>query len=367
MLYLLCLARVSIATMPSTQENEMKMLSDDARFRTILNAVQAGILMIEAENHKIVYANPVALHLIGAKSDEVIGAVCHSFLCPAEVGKCPITDLGQNIDNAERVIINSRRERVPVLKTVVPTILQNRKYLIESFLDITERKEMEQRLLAERLTAIGQLAGMVGHDLRNPLQGIAGATSVLRLSLDGRADERTDEMLQTIDSCVKYANGIVSDLLDYTGELRLDMTKTNMRQVMNEVRSLIQVPSNITVVDLTESKSEIAIDVDRIKRVFINLMKNAVDAMPKGGKLTITSRESTGTIEIVFADTGVGITKEVLERMWSPLFTTKSKGIGLGLVICKRIVEAHGGSIRAESSVGKGSTFTASLPLANSL
>lgn len=154
---------------------ETTTLHDIGYLSTILNAVQAGILMIDAENHRIVYANPAAFQIVGYPKEQVIGAVCHSFICPAEVGRCPITDIGQSIDNSERVVINAHGERVPVLKTVVPTVTEGRKYLIESFLDIRERKQSEQRLLSERLAAIAELAGMVGHDLRNPLQGIAGA------------------------------------------------------------------------------------------------------------------------------------------------------------------------------------------------
>ena len=231
-------------------------------------------------------------------------------------------------------------------------------------IDITERKETEKHLLGvERLVAIGETARMIGHDLRNPLQGISGAVEILRRHFAQRADEMTLEMLQTIDGCVKYANGIVGDLLDYTRELHLELKKTNPKRVTNDVLSLIQLPSNITLSDLTEGKPEIGVDVDKIQRVFVNIIENAIAAMPKGGKITIRSKVRRKDLEIQFTDTGAGIPKKEMRMIWKPFQTTKAKGIGLGLSICKRIVEAHGGTISVTSTVGKGTTFLMKLPI----
>jgi PAS domain S-box-containing protein len=231
-------------------------------------------------------------------------------------------------------------------------------------IDITERKETEKHLLrVERLVAIGETARMIGHDLRNPLQGISGAVEILRRHFAQRADEMTLEMLQTIDGCVEYANGIVGDVLDYTGELHLELKKTNPKRVTNDVLSLIQLPSNITLSDLTEGKPEIEVDVDKIQRVFVNIIENAIAAMPKGGKITIRSRVRRKDLEIQFTDTGAGIPKKEMRMIWKPFHTTKAKGIGLGLSICKRIVEAHGGAISVTSTVGKGTTFLIKLPI----
>jgi two-component system, sporulation sensor kinase E len=105
------------------------------------------------------------------------------------------------------------------------------------------------------------------------------------------------------------------------------------------------------------------VDIDKIKRVFVNMIRNAIDVMPKGGRLTIKSTKLNENVQITFSDTGMGMTKETLEKLWAPLFTTKAKGMGLGLAICKRIVEAHGGSISVESVVGKGTTFAITIPI----
>jgi signal transduction histidine kinase len=125
----------------------------------------------------------------------------------------------------------------------------------------------------------------------------------------------------------------------------------------------MKIPSGIRVVDSTKKEPTIELDADKMRRVLVNLIRNSVDAMPTGGTLRITGRKSNGNLELSIADTGVGMRKETEEKLWSPLFTTKAKGIGLGLPIAKRLVEAHGGRISVETKLGEGSTFTVTLPL----
>jgi PAS domain S-box-containing protein len=232
-------------------------------------------------------------------------------------------------------------------------------------IDITDHKEMQKHLLkVERLAAIGETARMIGHDLRNPLQGISGASTVLRQHFGRQTDEITHGMLQTIDDCIKYANGIIGDLLDYTGELNLQPTKTNAKRLTNDVLSLVPLPGNVRLLDLTHSKPEIEVDVDKIRRVFVNILDNAIAAMPKGGKIIVKSMARKRELEIQFTDNGSGIPKKDMQMIWKPFHTTKAKGIGLGLPICKRIVEAHGGTISVSSTFGKGTTFQVKLPIA---
>lgn len=232
------------------------------------------------------------------------------------------------------------------------------------FSDITQRKRMEQRLRqSERLAAIGELAAMVGHDLRNPLTGIAGAAYILRTIPDLRKHGEAEEFLDLIDRNVEYSDKIIGDLLDYSGEVQLELNVTDVKSMVTDALSRVNIPDNIRIADLTNIRRQMATDADKMRRVLVNLIKNAVEAMPEGGTLTISSRESNGSIEIAFADTGTGIAKEHTERIWNPFFTTKAKGMGFGLPISKRIVEAHGGSISVESTIGKGTTFTVSLPV----
>jgi PAS domain S-box-containing protein len=230
--------------------------------------------------------------------------------------------------------------------------------------DVTERKRMEQQIFkSERLAAIGQLAGMIGHDLRNPLTGITGAAYYLKTHLDLTANGKTKEMLEIIGKDIAYSNKIISDLLEYSKEMKLDLTDVTPLYLTREALALVRIPRRVRVVDLAKNAPPISVDVEKVKRAFVNVIKNAVDAMPKGGTLTIRSRKSDGNLEISFADTGIGMPGETLQRIFTPLFTSKAKGMGFGLAISRRIVEAHGGRITVESTVGEGSTFTLIIPI----
>ena len=126
---------------------------------------------------------------------------------------------------------------------------------------------------------------------------------------------------------------------------------------------MVEVPEKIEICDATLDTPIVNIDTGKMSRVFVNLIKNAFDALPKGGKLTVTSREENGNWEIIFEDNGHGMNQETLAKLWTPLFTTKAKGMGFGLAICKRIVEAHGGKITVESTIGKGIRFLIETPI----
>ena len=114
---------------------------------------------------------------------------------------------------------------------------------------------------------------------------------------------------------------------------------------------------------MTNTQPRIAVDVTKMTRVFVNLIRNAVDAMPQGGDLTLASQETDGNVQITLTDTGTGIPNDAMERIWTPIYTTKAKGMGLGLSIVKRLVEAHNGTITVKSKIGEGSAFTVRLPL----
>jgi len=279
---------------------------------------------------------------------------------------------------------------VPVSMSGGPIIIEGKLIgTVGLYKDITEQKQMEKKLeeysqhleelvekrtrqlkdaqeqliKSERLAAIGQVAAMVGHDLRNPLTSIKGVAYYLKKKIGSKMDEASREMLELIENNVEHSNKIITDLMEYSKEIKLELTETTPRSIVNETLFLVEIPDDVQVRDLTQNEPKLKIDLEQIKRVFVNLIKNAVDAMLNGGKLTITSKESDGNVEITFTDTGTGMTKEVMEKIWTPFFTTKAKGMGLGLAICKRFIEAHGGSIRVESTVGEGTTFTVTIPI----
>src|SRR5271157_1514929 len=255
--------------------------------------------------------------------------------------------------------------------------------------DVTDRKQMQEKLeeysqqlekmveyrtkqledaqqqlvKVERLAAIGQVAAMVGHDLRNPLTGINGAAYYLKMKLGPNTEKNMLEMLNIIERDVQYSNNIITDLTEYSKEIKLELTETTPKSIIEESISLLQIPKKVQLTDSTLNEPRIKIDIEKMKRVFSNFIKNAVESMPQGGKLTITSRASKNDVELTFVDNGVGMTKDVLEKIWKPFFTTKAKGMGLGLAICRRIIEAHQGKISVESIVGEGTTFTITIPI----
>ena len=229
-------------------------------------------------------------------------------------------------------------------------------------IDVTERRKLEEKLAkAERLAAIGETAEMVGHDLRNPLQGIAGALYLLKQ--ESLTAEERKEMLQVIEKSVHYSDAIVKDLQDYSAEIKLELAEATPRSITRNAIEAVKVPQNVTVQDLSEDQPILRVDPAMMKRVFINLIENAIDAMPQGGTITMSSKKSETNVELVLTDTGSSIPEKVMENLWKPLQTTKARGMGLGLAICRRIVDAHGGIISVKSEVGRGTTFTIQLPI----
>ena len=161
-------------------------------------------------------------------------------------------------------------------------------------------------------------------------------------------------MLQIIENNVVNSNKIINDLLDYSGNINLDvLSKATPKSLVAASLAMINLPSNFQLLDLTQDAPEIAVDVFKIKRVFVNIIKNAVDAMPDGGERTIKSEVEEDTLGISFIDTGPGIALDEQKKLFQPLHTTKAKGMGFGLAICQRIVEAHGGKIKVMSMFGE--------------
>lgn len=230
------------------------------------------------------------------------------------------------------------------------------------------RQTQEQLIRSEKLAAIGQLAGGVGHELRNPLGAIKNAAyyikgKVARSEL-GQKEPRVMEFLDIVDNEINSANKIINDLLGFSRVGKPSVSPTRINRVIEDALARTHVPDNIELYKkLDADLPEIEIDPDQIQQVFVNMITNAVEAMPQGGKLTISAKEKDGFMEVEIADTGCGIPQEALGKIFDPLYTTKAKGIGLGLAVCKSIIERHEGNIEVKSEVGKGTTFIVRLPL----
>jgi PAS domain S-box-containing protein len=243
--------------------------------------------------------------------------------------------------------------------------------------DITEQKKAEKEAKeaakklkdSERLAAIGATAGMVGHDIRNPLQAITGDLFLAKSELSELPENENKtnaiESLDEIQNNIDYINKIVADLQDYARPLNPRAQETNIKSLFNEILAKNGIPKNIKVTVKVEDKAEkIMVDPDYLKRIAANLALNAVQAMPNGGKLTICaySEKQTNDVLITVKDTGVGIPEDIKPKLFTPMMTTKSKGQGFGLAVVKRMTEGLGGTVTFESTEGKGTTFTVRLP-----
>jgi len=227
--------------------------------------------------------------------------------------------------------------------------------------DLEKLKEEIRR--SERFAAVGQLAAAVGHDLRNPLTAITNAVYYLKSKIKPNMDEKTRKMFSIIDEEIKHADRIVQDLLDFSRTKKPEFRKVDLIQLIKDSLDAFEIPSNIQLVTDFKEIPRVDADPHHLRRVFLNIIKNAIQAMPKGGTLTISAKKLNEHVELEFSDTGIGIPEENMKKLFTPLFTTKSKGIGLGLSICKDLVEAHNGQIEVKSEVGKGTTFTIKLPI----
>ncbi len=171
-------------------------------------------------------------------------------------------------------------------------------------------------------------------------------------------------MLQIIRDSVNYADKIIRDLQDFSRTKNPTLEKNDVNAVLEEVLSQVKTPKNVELIKELGFLPEIEVDKDMIKRVFLNLAANGLQAMEdKGGFLTVSTKETKNFIEVSFKDTGIGISKENVEKLFTPFFTTRAQGMGMGLAICKKLIDSHGGSMETESEEGKGSAFTVKLPI----
>jgi len=272
--------------------------------------------------------------------------------------------------------------KTPVSVTVSPLEDRQGQFLgtIMLLRDIKHRRELEEDLKrTDRLALMGTLAAGLAHEIRNPLGGIKGAAQLLRRSGDGdpSVKEFTDIMIREVDR----VNQLIEQLLDLSRPAELDLAPVNIHEILDDVLLL----EGQTIGDkqiaikkrFDPSLPPIRGDRAQLTQVFLNLVKNAFQAMGHRGTLTVASRlendfhiRAEGTsasrfIWIDIADQGAGIRDEDLPQIFSPFFTTKTNGTGLGLATCYRIVKEHGGTIRVDSTLGQGSTFKVSLVVAD--
>lgn len=340
--------------------------------RGLIEASLDPLVTISAEG-KITDVNKATELVTGCSRDEIVGTdFCDYFNEPNKAKEGYLRVFEEGFVRDYPLAIRHKSGKITdVLYNA--TVYRNEAGEIQGVFaaarDFTEHKKVDLMLKdAERLSTIGATAGMVGHDLRNPLQAIEGAVYLAKEELsflpESVGKQSLKEMLETIEEQSEYMNKIVADLQDFVRPITPQIEEVDIQKVIDGVLSAVDIPENIKVAVFIE-EDKAAVDPELFRRVLNNLILNAIQAMANGGRVILKVHGEGDAILFSIIDTGVGIPEDVKPKLFTPLFTTKSKGQGFGLAVCKRVVEAHGGIISFESEVGKGTTFTVRIPRSN--
>jgi PAS domain S-box-containing protein len=319
----------------------------------------------------IVTVNPEARSMLARHEEDLIAfPLSRIFEKHEELNRAAELVLGGEQKRATmETELESGGRPIPVAVRITPHRSRGQTVgIVITLEDLSEVKDLTEQLLrADKLSGLGELVAGVAHEVRNPLGVIKASVQMLEQEMDqGCQDaELTHVMAQEIDRL----ESVVNALLDFGRPSQSQFEPVDAHRVLGEVVLLTKQfakQQNISVIDESpDGLPDIWADEDRLKQIFVNLISNAMQAMPEGGKLTITATAREGFLRMSFMDTGIGISPEEKDRIFDPFHTTRAEGSGLGLSIVHRIVDAHSGYITAESVPGAGSTFTVGLPLAH--
>ena len=370
------------------------LIKSEQRYRELANCLPEIIFDTDVTG-KITFFNQRAFEIIGFSPEELKkGMNVLSFVVPEEQEKAKEniakSMTGKSPGTTEYTLLRKNKSTFPALVRTNPIISETKvKGMRGIVMDITDRKQLENKLeqysknleelietrttelrktqqqlvKSERLAAIGELAGIIGHDLRKPLTEINNSIHFLKENGTSISDAQYREIWETIAKCISQSNKIINDLIDYSREIYLELQEKALRTLVLDALDFINIPENVKILNNVPEELYVKVDSDRITRVFINLIRNGIEAIQKEGSISINCKNTQDSVEISFKDTGAGISIEMLPKIFSPIITNKTQGVGFGLAICKRIIDAHSGTITIETEKGKGTTFTVTLPV----
>ncbi len=360
-------------------DTERKLHENKNWVDTILESIQSGIVVIDVETQKIMEANTEAARILGRSKSEILGRSCHEFMHQHEKGQCPIVNLGKDVLQEEQAIVTPEGQKRPVLKTASRIDSEGREYLIESFIDITEIKTLEERLRqSEQIQALGTLAGGIAHDFNNLMMGIQGRTSIMLQ--DVPPDNPNYEHLQSITQYIKTASNLTTQLLGIARGGKYDVQPTDINEILHQ--QVVLFSRTKKEIQISEHYASaiwsVEVDGNQMIQVIWNLFINAGHAMGEGGMLSIETENSTiseqereandvspgNYVRLTIKDNGIGMDEETMRKAFDPFFTTKEKdrGTGLGLASVYGIIKNHKGHITLRSKPGVGTTVYILLP-----
>jgi len=374
------------------KREELRLISDEKRYRSLFMTTQDGIMARDI-NGKMINCNQAYAKMLGYTKKE-LRRLSVKQLLPEKCHEQRERVAKKVLQTGRSIVFEReyRRKDGSAFPASVRTwrLTDGRGKIVGIWSivrDISEQKELQKDLEehagilkkivedrtkqlkdTERLVAIGQTAGMVGHDLRNPLQTVIGELYLAKCEVEslseGEAKSNLNDSIHVIEEQVGYMDKIISDLQAFVQPIKLDKEPVNLKEIITHVLEALNIPNGVTVeMQWAEYFPQIKADPQLLKRVLFNLVTNALQAMPNGGNLTITAYGNrSGNVSISVQDTGVGIPDRIKSQIFTPLFTTKPRGQGFGLAVCKRVIEAHGGAIRFKSVEGKGTKFTLKFP-----
>ena len=326
------------------------------------------------ENHKVLFFNKAAEEIFGYSRDEVIGHDLYIIMAPDcsrdhhQAVKHYLTTRAPIRIGHETELIATRKngEKFPANISFSVSEVDEKTYFTGIVRDLTETTALQERVInSERLAALGQVVAEITHEIKNPLMMIGGFANQLTRQTK---DDKTITKLNIIKDEVLRLEDLLKELRDYYLPRTLKAEEIDIYGLLKEVYSLVEDDchrKNIRTEFKTDGESVITKgDRVKLKQVFLNLVKNSIEALENGGNLSVQSKLNGDRVEITITDDGCGIPRSNQEKIFTPFFTSKRRGSGLGLSISKRIIEEHeGGSIALESEEGKGTVFKVTMPI----
>jgi PAS domain S-box-containing protein len=384
------------ATKKELEKAQEALKASEQRWSTTLASIGDAVIATDTDG-KVMFMNAIAVQKTGFTLDEAYGRpVTDVFKIVNEDTRQSVEDpvakvlkSGLIVGLANHTVLICRDgSEIPVDDSGAPIVTADGRTLgvVLVFRDVTERRRLYQQLevytkglevlveqrtvqlkQAERMAAIGETAGMVGHDIRNPLHAMSGDVYLTKLDVDslpsGEVKSDMLENLKAIEDNIYYINKIVADLQDYSKVQTPVIEDVNINDTINKMLSAINVPPSISVsVSVEQSFPVLKSNDATLRRILNNLVLNAIQAMPNGGALTISAKLEGNRSVVQVSDTGTGIPEDARTKMFKPLFTTKPKGQGFGLAVVKKLSEDLKIDITYESTVGKGTAFYLKFP-----